>query len=210
MKKRKVPHIILRFSKHVAAAQTFSSDYHTNSTKSLSAAATVNEEMARESVLGDAVTRTDKRNGATPIMSPENDYEGRGGAGGRGGRTDDPSSLESHVEAAEDRQSPGKRKRGTDGDDTLDVGQGKGALHVPLKKHKRPAAPGKHAGRASFQETKGRRGEDKRVLRSQDTKWSEYAEWLEPEDEGEFYLSVKFFFLIQFLCSIFMYYPLKV
>ncbi|PWW73323.1 hypothetical protein C7212DRAFT_365888 [Tuber magnatum] len=164
--KRKVPHIILRFSKHVpaaAAAHTPSeSTIPTNSTRPDTTA----NDMARQS---DAATRTSKRNGdTTPLKSSS-------------GRNKKSNNLEPLAQV--DRfQPPGsqttRRKRVND----FSVGGGKGDLPIPPKRARRSAAPEQHAGQAPSQDEKGKKGEDKRVLRSQDPKLTEYAEWLEPED----------------------------
>lgn len=76
----------------------------------------------------------------------------------------------------------------------LSVGGGKKGLPIPPKRARRSAAPEQHAGQTSSQDEKGKKDEDKRVLRSQDSKLTEYAEWLEPEDRGMFFF-VLFCFL---------------
>ena len=74
----------------------------------------------------------------------------------------------------------------------LSVGGGKGGPPIPPKRARRSAAPEQHAGQTSSQDEKGKKDEDKRVLRSQDSKLTEYAEWLEPEDRGMFFCFVLF------------------
>jgi len=77
----------------------------------------------------------------------------------------------------------------------VSAGGGKGGLPIPPKRARGSAAPEQHAGQTSSRDEKGKKGEDKRVLRSQDSKLTEYAEWLEPEDGGMFC-----FFLFFFQC----------
>ena len=69
----------------------------------------------------------------------------------------------------------------------LSAGGGKEGLPIPPKRARRSAAPEQHAGQTSSRDEKGKKDEDKRVLRSQDSKLTEYAEWLEPEDGGMFF-----------------------
>ncbi|RPA91367.1 hypothetical protein L873DRAFT_1794892 [Choiromyces venosus 120613-1] len=164
--KRKVPHIILRFSKHVpaTAAHTPSeNNIPTNSTKPDTAA----NDMARQS---DAATRASKRNGGTaPLKSSS-------------GRNKKSNNLESLAQV-DKYQPPGSQSTKRKHADDLSVGGGKGDLPIPQKRARRSAAPEQHAGQASSQDEKGKKDEDKRVLRSQDSKLTEYAEWLEPEDK---------------------------
>ncbi|KAG0137581.1 hypothetical protein HOY82DRAFT_377103 [Tuber indicum] len=163
--KRKVPHIILRLSKHVPAAAAHTPSENTIPTNSTKPDTTAND-MARQS---DAATRTSKRNGGTtPLKSSS-------------GRNKKSNNLEP-LARVDKFQPPGsqttKRKRVND----LSVGGGKGDLPIPPKRARRSAAPEQHAGQASSLDEKGKKDEDKRVLRSQDSKLTEYAEWLEPED----------------------------
>lgn len=69
----------------------------------------------------------------------------------------------------------------------VSAGGGKGGLSIPPKRARGSAAPEQHAGQTSSRDEKGKKGEDKRVLRSHDSKLTEYAEWLEPEDGGMFF-----------------------
>lgn len=203
--KRKVPHIILRFSKHSPPASAAPSEFSSTKFTSTSAFATMTKTVtessaalanprARESSENEgAGARNDKRN-----RSVQNKYNGRNNSAHHSGSSL-PTPSPTLPVASSASQLIGKRKRLV----PKSIGGGKGDLQPPQKKARRSTA----SKQPVIQTTTptpigtGKKEGDKRVTRSQDTQQrSDLAEWFEDreDDDGKY----KFRFLYNSNCVI--------
>lgn len=195
--KRKVPHIILRFSKQVAAhppAPAAAPSEFSSSTKSTPSATTfaamtessesaTTDPMARQSSDNEgAGARSDKRK-----RSVQNKYKTAHDPDTAALPTPSPSALTPPFVSLTP-QLTGKRKRSF----PRSIGGGKGDLQPPPKKARRSTASKQPAAQTTTQSQNGmeKKEGDKRVTRSQDTQQkSELAEWFEDRDDDDGKLS---------------------
>lgn len=188
--KRKVPHIILRFSKQVPANPPVSAAQSEISSSKFSPAsafaamagspsATLANPTARESSESEgAGARNDKRN-----RSVQNKYNGRNNSTRHPGSTL-PTPSPTFPVAPSTSQLIGKRKRPV----PKSIGGGKGDLQPPPKKARGSTVSKQPATQTTTPTHNGteKKDGDKRVTRSQDTQQkSDLAEWFEDRDDDD-------------------------